>query len=255
MRYCNTLIAVKDMQASLQFYEELFGEKVAVDLGWCKALTCRLSLQEHFDEIAGFPPETMKYRSNTMELYFETEDFEGFMALLDDHPSVERLHEPKTYPWIQRGIHIFDPDGHLIEVSESMYTVASRLFKDGVSVEEAARQTQHPLPVVQAWHDRYKESKVPDISVCGTDCTTCYCYGSMCTGCNACSGKVFHAPEGTACAIYECVRNNKGFGHCGECSKAPCDIWMNTRDPKFSDEEFDENVNMRLHTLKEMSKR
>ena len=30
------------------------------------------------------------------------------------------------YPWHQRGIRIYDPDGHLIEVSESMETVAFR---------------------------------------------------------------------------------------------------------------------------------
>lgn len=254
MKYCNTLIAVKDMQASLTFYRELFGEEVAVDLGWCKALTCGLTLQEHFDEIAGFAPETMKYRSNTMELYFETEDFEGFMALLDANPSVERLHEPKTYPWLQKGIHIFDPDGHLIEVSESIYTVACRQFEKGVGVEDTANIIQHPIPVVQAWYDSYKESKASDISVCGTDCTACYCYGNMCTGCNACSGKVFHAPEGSTCAIYECVKSSKNFRHCGECSKAPCDIWMNTRDPKYSDEEFNENVRMRMDTLKQIRK-
>ena len=34
-----------------------------------------------------------------------------------------------------------------------------------------------------------------DLSVCGTDCSTCYCYGEMCTGCNECGGKVFHVPD------------------------------------------------------------
>ena len=94
--------------------------------------------------------------------------------------------------------------------------------------------------------DKSKEN----LSVCGTDCSVCYCYGKMCTGCNDCSGKVFHAPEGGACAIYECTVNKKGFKNCGECSEAPCDIWMKTRDPRISDDEFDENVKMRLHALR-----
>lgn len=34
------------------------------------------------------------------------------------------------------------------------------------------------------------------ISCCGSDCSTCYCYGEMCKGCNAVCGKVFHAPDG-----------------------------------------------------------
>lgn len=155
MNYCNTLIAVEDMKKSLKFYKELFGEELAVDLGWCKSLTCGLTLQEHFDQVAGFPLETMHYRSNTMELYFETEEFDDFITLLNSHPEVERLHEPKRYPWLQRGIHIFDPDGHLIEVSESMYSVACKQFEKGKSVEETAEVIQHPLHVVQEWHKQY----------------------------------------------------------------------------------------------------
>lgn len=28
-----------------------------------------------------------------------------------------------------------------------------------------------------------------NLSVCGTDCGECYCYGKMCTGCNECEGR------------------------------------------------------------------
>lgn len=124
MKFCTTLIAVRDMERSLRFYRNLFGQEVTQDLGWNKTLTCGLTLQEHFDELAGFPAETMKYQPNTMELYFETETFDEFLTLLREYPDVELLHEPKTFPWLQRGVRIFDPDGHLIEVSESMYSVA-----------------------------------------------------------------------------------------------------------------------------------
>lgn len=88
------------------------------------------------------------------------------------------------------------------------------------------------------------------ISVCGTDCSACYCFGSMCNGCNACEGKVFHAPEGKACAIYDCVRTNKGLGDCGKCQEVPCKIWLATRDPKYSDAEFEETIRTRIQTLK-----
>ena len=42
------------------------------------------------------------------------------------------------------------------------------------------------------------------IRCCGSDCSTCYCYGEMCKGCNAICGKVFHAPDGKECPIYYC---------------------------------------------------
>lgn len=245
MKYCSTLIAVKNMEHSLRFYKDLFHQEVTLDLGWNKTLDCGLVLQEHFDELAGFQADTMKYHSNTMELYFETEDFDAFITLLDQHPDVERLHEPKTFPWLQRGIRIFDPDGHLIKVSESMYCVACRQFAQGKNVEETARLTQHPVNVVQTWFEKYQRSS---ISVCGTDCSACYCYGSMCSGCNTCEGNVFHCSG--VCSIYQCVVHEKNMKDCGECCKAPCDIWRATRDPKFSDEEFEQNIAGRIQTLK-----
>ena len=131
-----------------------------------------------------------------------------------------------------------------------MHSVACKQFGKGKDIEETAKITQHPLNVVQAWYREYKESRMSNLSVCGTDCSTCYCFGKMCTGCNDCEGKVFHVPEGKACAIYDCVIHCKGLKNCGECKNAPCDIWMNTRDPKFSDKEFEENVKMRIQTLK-----
>ena len=38
--------------------------------------------------------------------------------------------------------------------------------------------------------------------------------------------------------------------NCGECGEIPCKLWFDTREPKFSDEEFKENIAMRVQTLK-----
>lgn len=92
-----------------------------------------------------------------------------------------------------------------------------------------------------------------ELSVCGTDCSECGCFGTICKGCNSCQGKVFHAPEGRACPIYECAREEKGLADCGQCSAVPCKIWQKTRDPKFSDEAFQQNIQQRLHQLREAS--
>lgn len=159
MKFSTTLIAVTDMERSLQFYKDLFQQDVSLDLGTNKTLTCGLGLQAHFDSLAGFAPETMTYRSNTMELYFETEDFDAFLTLLEAHPEIERLHDAKTFPWLQRGIRIFDPDGHLIEVSESMYSVACKQFDLGKSVEETVELIQHPLHAVSQWYAEYQKQR------------------------------------------------------------------------------------------------
>lgn len=88
------------------------------------------------------------------------------------------------------------------------------------------------------------------ISVCGSDCSACYCYGNVCNGCNEAEGKVFHMPEGEVCPIYECTVITNRYGHCGECEELPCHIWRSTRDPKFTDEEFEENIRERVANLK-----
>ena len=88
------------------------------------------------------------------------------------------------------------------------------------------------------------------ISCCGSDCSTCYCFGNMCRGCNAVCGKVFHMPEGKECPIYYCCKIEKGFKSCGECEKLPCDLILETRDPNMSEEEFMKNVDERVKRLK-----
>lgn len=63
-------------------------------------------------------------------------------------------------------------------------------------------------------------------------------------------GKVFHAPDGQACPIYECVVNQKDMKGCGECEHIPCEIWRKTKDPAFTEEEFERNIQERVDRLK-----
>ena len=156
MKFSTTLIAVRDMDKSLAFYKDLFGQDVACDLGWNKTLSCGLTLQLHFDKLCEFPTENMQFRPYNMELYFETEDMDAFVELLSSHPEVELMHQVKKYPWQQRVIRIFDPDGHIIEVGESMEGVAFREFEAGHTVQETAEVIQHPLPIVQQWYEKYQ---------------------------------------------------------------------------------------------------
>ncbi len=84
-----------------------------------------------------------------------------------------------------------------------------------------------------------------DVSVCGADCQACY-LKDRCPGCNACRGEVFHCAAGQKCRIYHCVRDEKALPDCGCCPEAPCDIWMKTRDPSYTDEAFAANIQERM---------
>lgn len=87
------------------------------------------------------------------------------------------------------------------------------------------------------------------LSCCGMECWKCEYYGTICKGCNESLGKIFHAPEGKACPIYECAVNQKKLNGCGACTDVPCDIWRNTKDPGLSDEEFECSIKERVNRL------
>ena len=46
-------------------------------------------------------------------------------------------------------VHFYDPDRHIVEVGESMGTVARRFLAQGMSVEQTAVITQHPVEFVR----------------------------------------------------------------------------------------------------------
>lgn len=147
------LIAVKNIEISKKFYSELFGQEVVLDFGENVTLNCGLSLQEDFARIGCLPEEPCFDKCYNMELYFDVDDFEGFVKKLDTFPNVERVHPPVKYAWQQRSIKIFDPDGHLIEIGESMPVIVRRLLAEGKTAEETAALTQHPLEFVIACRD------------------------------------------------------------------------------------------------------
>lgn len=95
-----------------------------------------------------------------------------------------------------------------------------------------------------------KQREILGLTCCGTECKTCSAYGDLCKGCNETGGKVFHAPEGKACPIYQCSVNKCKYATCASCQSLPCQVWLDTRDPSLSQEEFDATVRNRVHNLK-----
>ncbi|MDP2172538.1 MAG: hypothetical protein Q8M98_00785 [Candidatus Cloacimonadaceae bacterium] len=90
------------------------------------------------------------------------------------------------------------------------------------------------------------------MSKCGVVCSTdCKAYLVECEGCNELEGKVSWAVyyDREDCPIYACAKD-LGFADCGDCGKAPCELWYQTRNPGASDEEFAADIQSRLKNLK-----
>ena len=150
IEYKLPLLAVKDVEVSKKFYKELFGQEVVLDFGWNVTLSGGFSLQQNFKWLAELPEEPSYENNYDMELYFEVDDYKAFIEKLKEFPEIKHVHPPKKHDWQQRVVRIFDPDGHIIEIGESMAVIARRYLNEGKTPEETAKIIQHPLDFVLA---------------------------------------------------------------------------------------------------------
>lgn len=147
--YRMPVLAVRNIEVSKQFYHDLFDQEVVLDLGRNVTLSGGFSLQEDFDKLVDIPKCTILHQSNNMELYFETDDFDGFVDRLHGILDIELVHPLKMHEWRQRVVRLYDPDWHIIEVGEPMDKVAQRLLREGYDVAEVSRLTQMPEAFVE----------------------------------------------------------------------------------------------------------
>jgi catechol 2,3-dioxygenase-like lactoylglutathione lyase family enzyme len=150
MKFKCPLIAVENMEASRRFYEVILNQIVVLDFGENITFADGFSLQtkSSWAEFIGSGENKILRDSKNFELYFEEEDFDDYIERLDLH-EIRYVHRVKEYPWGQRVVRFYDPDMHIVEVGESMAAVVKRFIKQGLTVEETAKRTQHPLEFVR----------------------------------------------------------------------------------------------------------
>ena len=83
------------------------------------------------------------------ELYFEEDNLEGLLDRLKNIDSLEYIHGIKEQPWGQRVIRFYDPDMHIVEVGESMESVARRFLNKGLTIEETGKRISMPTDFVK----------------------------------------------------------------------------------------------------------
>ena len=148
MRYISTLIAVRDLAASLRFYREALGMEVVQDFGDNVVLSGGVALQtlESWREFLGGKPVSL--RSHTGELYFEETDMDGFLERLKAM-DISYVHPPLEHRWGQRVVRFYDPDRHIIEVGENMAAVCRRFLDSGLTPEQTAERMDVSLEYVR----------------------------------------------------------------------------------------------------------
>lgn len=119
MKLKNFLLVVRDIEVSKSFYKELFGLSVVRDFGENVILSQGLVLQEQkvWEQTLG---KTVEFGSHNAELYFEESDFDIFLEKIEKSSfPIEYVNESMEGDWGKRILRIYDPDRHIIEISEN----------------------------------------------------------------------------------------------------------------------------------------
>lgn len=147
MKYEGYMLVVKDVGRSKRFYRRVLDAAITLDLDGHVVFEGGFFLLREADWLAYAEQreDAVRYGHRSGELVFEVDDIDAFMVRLAGFPDIPLLHGLKEHPWGRRAVRFSDPDGHVIEVGESMRVVVKRFLKNGMSVEEAARRSEFPV--------------------------------------------------------------------------------------------------------------
>lgn len=146
--YKGTLIAVKDMVESKNFYHDILGINVVGDFGANVQLEGGLFLQTLETWRSFINEKEVCLKNNAIELYFEVSDIDEFYKKLQA-ANIEFVHELLEHNWGQRVIRFFDPNHHIIEAAEEMSMVVKRFLNNGMTVEQSAKRMDVPVDYIK----------------------------------------------------------------------------------------------------------
>lgn len=151
MKFNSPLILVENMEISKRFYQNVLNQKIKFDFGENVVFYGDFSIQlkSHYSKIVGIEMAAILKKSNNFELYFEEEKIEDFIKKLDTIPNIQYIQRCVEHTWGQKVTRFYDPDMHIIEVGESIKSVVKRFLKSGLSIQETAIKTQHPIEFVK----------------------------------------------------------------------------------------------------------
>jgi len=151
MKLEGTLLVVKDIGVSRRFYQDVLSRTVILDVGVYVVFEGGLCVltEGQWAELLDNGPISFSYGNNVCQLGFEDDDIDAFMAHFRKFPDIRVLTPLREYPWGQRSIRFYDPDGHIIEVGENMSVVVKRFLGSGLSVEEVMQKTMYPREFVE----------------------------------------------------------------------------------------------------------
>lgn len=148
VNYICSLLTVSDIQKSKEFYENVLNQEVDMDHGANISFKGGFAIhdREHFQDIIN--KELIIPGTNSMELYFESDDLHTLQDTLESL-NVVFLHKIIEQPWGQRVMRFYDPDKYLIEIGEPLNRVIIRYSDKGWNPREISHKTSMPVEIVE----------------------------------------------------------------------------------------------------------
>lgn len=121
MRFGYTILYVRDVAASLGFYELAFGQPRRLlhqsgQYGELDTGATTLAFASHELAAANLPQAMRPAQGTAFEVCFVTEDVQGAYGRAVE-AGAEPVSQPQTKPWGQHVAYVRDPDGNLIELA------------------------------------------------------------------------------------------------------------------------------------------
>lgn len=133
MKYKSVLLVVEDINKSRYLFETVFSQKIVADYGEDISFEgFSIHQRKHFENLLGI---TVKYQSNSCELYFEDDNLEEISKLIKSN-NLQFVHDIIEQPWKQKAIRFYDYDKNLIEIGESFEGMAYRLYKEKYTIDD-----------------------------------------------------------------------------------------------------------------------
>lgn len=138
------VLFVKNIGISKDFYSRILQQRIKLDFGTNIIYHSGIALwqirEDHIITTQIGLSNSRDAQGNRFELCFETDDIDRVYQELKSCSAVF-VHEMHEELWGQRTVRFFDPDGHLVEVGESLEQFVLRFHSQGLTTEQISART------------------------------------------------------------------------------------------------------------------
>lgn len=157
MRFKGPAAYISNLARSRAFYEEVLGLTVLrvmsrgetpIAVASTEGLSIWLASDAYAALFGDASLAPQDLRGGNWENTFETEAYEEIYRQLRD-AGAAFLYEPRTLPWGQRGFRVYDPDGHILDISETMPACVRRQAAEGKTLDQISATSGFSLDEVR----------------------------------------------------------------------------------------------------------